>query len=256
MSYGKFMAMLRAVCTMPPLSLALEECLKISTYALRRFLPTTADRLRIPLDRRSDLGDWEGGRKKEPMAVRYSDARLESAAETRRVCLEAVHRTASVPNADIGDDESVRTFAQDVTTIFADVLGEEWGTLSGITRAKLDNEFLLRSCSGSTSSSRSASENSSSSALSDSSRQGVEDRFESTEVIEHPRWILPAGKKGLLHLGSDNHDFVGSRIPCCRKKGFVFGFEEGLGLSSAEQTGREWSPKCRRQLQTMGFLTD
>ena len=127
MSYGKFMAMLRAVCTLPPLCLALEDCLKISTYALRRFLPTTADRLRIPLDRRSDLGDWEGGRKKEPMAVRYSDARLESAAETRRVCLEAVHRTASAPNADVGQDESVRTFARDVPTIFADV----WERIGG-----------------------------------------------------------------------------------------------------------------------------
>ena len=76
-----------------------EDAMRVSTYSLRRFFPTVADRLRIPVYRRHDLGDWcdtplDGAVpvRHAPMAVRYSDARLESSADSRRVCHLALYK--------------------------------------------------------------------------------------------------------------------------------------------------------------------
>ena len=99
MSYHKFMGVLRALAMAPPLSLNPEDARKLTSYSLRRKLPSVADRLRLPLERRAELGDWKDevslggpgpGPVREPMAVRYSDARLHSSVETRMVCVMAL----------------------------------------------------------------------------------------------------------------------------------------------------------------------
>ena len=69
---------------------------KLTTYSFRRWLPTIAGALDMPIDRRRDLGNWvdtvaDGSthRTREPMAVRYSQQRLEATAQVKRVCLAA-----------------------------------------------------------------------------------------------------------------------------------------------------------------------
>ena len=105
--------------------------MRVSTYSLRRFLPTVADRLRIPLDRRHDLGDWcdtplDGAApvRHAPMAVRYSDARLESSADSRRVCHLAL-RMARL--AEFEADEDVRALSPQVLSLYEQVLSIAWG---------------------------------------------------------------------------------------------------------------------------------
>ena len=118
MSYYRFMGTLRALARAPPLSLGEEAARELTSYSLRRKLPTVADRLRLPQERRAELGDWKdevdlgsSGAKpaREPMAVWYSDARLRSAAETRLLCVWAVEDAARG-----GDEEGVRGAAADV----------------------------------------------------------------------------------------------------------------------------------------------
>eukprot|EP00974_Lingulodinium_polyedra_P105762 10237687-Lingulodinium_polyedra.AAC.1 len=58
MAYSKFVACLRALIMSPPLSLTFEQARAVSTYSLRRKLPSAADRLALPMSERSALGDW------------------------------------------------------------------------------------------------------------------------------------------------------------------------------------------------------
>ena len=69
---------------------------KVTGYTFRRFLPTAADALQFSVEKRQCLGNWvdtvaesSGHRTKEPMAVRYSQARLEGTAQLKRVCAAA-----------------------------------------------------------------------------------------------------------------------------------------------------------------------
>ena len=100
MGYTKLTGCLRSMARRPPLELPLEEARTITTYSLRRKMASLADRLSFPLERKAELGGWRdripdgrGGfcALKEPMAVRYSAARLETSAGTRRLCLQAMH---------------------------------------------------------------------------------------------------------------------------------------------------------------------
>ena len=68
---------------MPPFLLPLGEAVRLTAYSLRRKLPSVADRLQLGEERRSEIGDWRD-------EVRYSAARLETSASTRRVCLAAL----------------------------------------------------------------------------------------------------------------------------------------------------------------------
>ena len=108
--------------------------MRVSTYSLRRFFPTVADRLRIPVDRRHDLGDWcdtplDGAVpvRHAPMAVRYSDARLESSADSRRVCHLALYKARL---ANFENDEDVRLMSPQVLTLYEQVLNPTWGFLA------------------------------------------------------------------------------------------------------------------------------
>ena len=85
MSYPKFQGLLRSLCALAPLGLPLEEARRLTTYSLRRKLPSVADRLQLPPKRRAEIGDWmdvlpdgAGGWKapREPMFARHSAAAL------------------------------------------------------------------------------------------------------------------------------------------------------------------------------------
>ena len=131
MGYSKFMGVMRGIAMMPPLSVTPEQAKDITTYSLRRKLASVADRLGMPIERRAELGDWRDpilgadGRKsqvKEPMCVRYSDARLETSACTRRTCLMAIAKVAGKQGA---ADEDLRGDHKD---LLSDVLGLDWGS--------------------------------------------------------------------------------------------------------------------------------
>jgi hypothetical protein len=133
MSYNKYMGCIRALVMMEPLALSLAEARDFTTYSLRRKMPTIADRLRLPMCMRAELGNWQEAvdvgsadhkRVREPMAVRYSAARLESAAQTRRVCLTAMNKAKTA----VDEDEATRTMADKVSSMIMEVLSDAWGT--------------------------------------------------------------------------------------------------------------------------------
>ena len=113
MGYNKFVATVRAFAMAPPLAFPWDEAVRVTSYSLRRKLPSMADRLGFPMEARAALGDWrdpvlaEGGaapQPREPMSVRYSAARLESSVRARLVCMASLHVSSSeataVPTAD------------------------------------------------------------------------------------------------------------------------------------------------------------
>ena len=101
MAYGKFTKCLRSLLLAPPAAFSAEEAASVTTYSLRPKLASVADRLGLSIQRRSELGRcvsrWAPhSEAAEPMAVRYSAARLETAASTRRLCLFATSGSASI----------------------------------------------------------------------------------------------------------------------------------------------------------------
>ena len=78
MAHRKFQACIRGLANTTLVSLPLEEAARLTTYSLRRKLPSAADRFQLVGERRSEIGDWRdevgtsaGARKpkKEPMQL-------------------------------------------------------------------------------------------------------------------------------------------------------------------------------------------
>jgi hypothetical protein len=85
---------------------------------------------------RAELGNWQEAvdvgaadhkRVREPMSVRYSAARLESAAQTRRVCLMAMDKAKTA----VDEDDATRIMAEKVSSMIVEVLSDAWGTDKG-----------------------------------------------------------------------------------------------------------------------------
>ena len=272
MSYHKFMGVLRALAMAPPLSLDLEAARRLTSYSLRRKLPTVADRLRLPRERRAELGDWKDevslGTKedkplREPMAVRYSGARLRNSAETRMVCVLAIQEAA--PG---GDEESVRGAADRVPQFLSEAQrylgGEEADDEPAHKSAKPcrtrgvaqkrgggdsggaePSAAKKRNATKTKDSDAAAGESESSKSSTDASAELSEDGSEDT-APEDVCWMLPAGVKSKLHRSSGLTDQHGQLIPRCRHSAFAWGCEIGHGLAAAEATGREWHSRCYR----------
>ena len=115
MSYHKFMATVRALAMAPPLALSWEEAARVTSYSLRRKLPSTADRLRLPMETRAALGDWRdpiitdrgaAPQPREPMSVLYSAARLESSVRARLECLASLRESMARDGVSTGADDA------------------------------------------------------------------------------------------------------------------------------------------------------
>jgi len=245
MSYGKFMGCLRAILL--AMGLTAEDLRDITTYSLRRKLPTVADRLRLPMEARDELGNWqesigtaEGARRKarEPMAVRYSEAKLESAAQTRRVCLLALSKLAP----EDPEDDATRRMAKGVPDMQEAVLGPEWGVTPNKKEESGEEEVDKEKVEVPDSDSDSGTSEDSKASGTASSDGG--ERIEARLV----EWLLPAGSKSKLHLCSDQDDEQGHTIPWCRRTAFKWGCQKGMSREAAESTGRDWSPRCRTEL--------
>ena len=159
-----------------------------------------------------------------PMFVRYSAARLETSASTRRVCLEALWSAI--------DDESVRQ-AADPQVLYKSVLGPEWGR-------RLAEPGLEPEASSSSSSSSPSSTSSSDSASVDS-----EDSDCSLVSQSEVHWILPAGVESRLHLCRFASGGEDDNMPICRHTPFRSGAQRGQGLEDAARTGRQWPPAAQ-----------
>ena len=264
MSYTKFSACLRFLLTCPPLSLTVEQAQGVSTYSLRRKLPAAADRLALPMPERSALGDWadvvvagevqkqRGCR--EPMAVRYSDARLESSAQVRRIILAAFHDAGSRGWL---ESEDLRRLAPLVPEYREQVERDEWG-LAGAATSAPNGPGLSPVAERPAQAAPDAADEPSSGSSSGSDSGSDEDAEEAVDPAE-VFWLLPRGAKSYLHAASDMVDDDGLPIPWCRRwsgRAFAGGFEEGRGVDKAMASGRFWCVRCRRGLLARGVQED
>lgn len=82
MGYAKCQGVLRSLLQMPPVALTDDEADAATSYSLRRWLPSIADAIQLPLEQRDVIGNWcdqprEGERSRSvPIAVRYSSVKL------------------------------------------------------------------------------------------------------------------------------------------------------------------------------------
>ena len=253
MPYNRFMGCLRSLLMAEPLALCAADARKVSSYSLRRKLPTIADALRLPIECRQELGDWrehvqpDGAQRKravEPMSVRYSSAKHASASQTRRLCLLALSRLTS----DQDEDEALRRLGASKDRMMQEVLGPEWGVgAEATTRQPPPDPAACDAIEPDLGDSPSpGSDHSTQSGPSSSG-----DQLEPEEV----EWLLPRGASTKLHLRSlcDGED--GRPVPCCRKNPFAWGCETGAGVASAESTSREWSPRCAAMLRKRTAMT-
>ena len=242
----------------PPLSLTDAEVRSITSYSLRRKLASVADRLMLPLERKSELGDWRGPVSdgaggwrsvREPMCVRYSAARLETSATSRRVCLQAMHEVLAGGSV---DDEDVRHH-QDFPRLLKLTQGPEWGAAvppNHVEEEVEDEAGVKDDGKGSEVEQWGGGESDVTSSSTDSASVASTTLSSERVGADEVQWLLPNGAKSRLHLLS-NYDSEDEAIPWCRRRPFKWGCECQAGLESAEATGRRWSPRCRRRLDSL-----
>ena len=210
-----------------------------------------ADRIRLSIELREELGNWretinagDGGHKKarEPMAVRYSAAKLESSAQTRRVCLLAVSKLKRGE----AEDMATRSMAGKILRMQNDVLGPDWGTDAAEVSqppqlGTLAQKMVQKGLSSESRTSSSTEE--------DEASRGSTDAEEDNQIEDDEvEWVLPGGSKSKVHWCRTDCDPEGAPIPCCKNTPLVWGYVRGLGMREAEATGRQWSPRCRAAL--------
>ena len=232
MTYNRFVVLVRQLCSFPPLALSSDELDAVSTYSLQRWLPSIADGLQLKPEERASLGNWQdsvGQPVREPMHVRYSEVRLESSAQARRLCISAVaHLLRHVPNATMMQVTSVAKF---LDKFRASTTSSSWGAfVQDGNKVKLDcpppedNKAVDRPESMSSTSSESSQ---------DSDGENAE-----TSTVDSFRWLAP--KNGLVHVQKDELLLM----PCCKKLEFKVGCDQGVGVASAFLTGKQFCPTC------------
>ena len=293
MKYDKFMTLLRALTRAPPLSFTHDEARQISTYSLRRKLPTLADRLNLSMQHRAELGDWSdpvaAGEERrplpaEPMAVRYSAARLGSSVRTREVCLAVLH----LLTRNCEDDEKARDYAAKANTWRTEGMPPEWAphgpgqqTLvkekgkpiedassssaadgprrggkmepravfpPGGAGAVDDEEDQplpdLLEDHGKAPPLHDDGDTSSSSSSSNSAPDSDPDDEAQDEDERSVIWILTPDAKASIHRASGLIAEDGRPLPVCRRKPFNWGFQTGVGLGEARKTRRPFHAAC------------
>lgn len=234
----------------------------IRGYTLRRWLPSIAGALQLPLERRRDLGNWkdvlgEGQQRvQEPMSVRYNACRLEATASVKRLCLGAVLHLAKWASA------------QKVAPSFAKLEGcirslaslerhgarAAWGIEVAPQASDEAEEELPPLVDEVTSS---ASSESSTSA----STPGTSDNENEPSLHSAPSgraaelavlWLAPH-RSTLIHVArptqlKSRHAEV---TPLCKDVPFTAGYDEGQGVTAAASLGKEWCPSCLRKLDLL-----
>jgi len=226
-----------------------EQSVEMSTYSLRRFFPSLADGLGLSPEERDRLGDWTAAGSSEPMRIRYSEAKLQSQARTRRLILSAVlHLGRHVHNPAHTD---MRMMQQHMEKLNKRIETSHWGVrTTGISEVppppELEEEASYREKAPSSSSSSSSEDDSTDSSAADANQAEEDDshvlgQWGTTDV----QWVTPKHALGKLHLlRPETED--DKPIPFCKSKPFASDPITGVGLLSlADDYGaRAWCPQC------------
>ena len=246
MSYVKFTRCLRSLLIGPPAKLTTTEALQVTSYSLRRKLASVADRLGLSIQRRSELGDWkqdviEDGarirRAAEPMAVRYSAARLETTASTRRLCL---HVLDVVSQQQHEEDAATRALRHGIADAERSIDSDDWGIhmKTHISQKQPSTDQSAKDAPASSSSS------SASSATSGGSQASSNASSPSSTASTGISWIVSRTKRTRIHL--TKHPQPSSEPACGRPP--LGTCLRGRGVRQAQDTGRDWCNDCFRQL--------
>jgi len=269
MSLPKLMAVTSSLLQRPPASLTPSQVSDITSYSCRRTLPSLADRAGFGVAERVLLGGWQdsGGGAAElskearrlAMPMLYSDHKMLMQLRVKHELMEGVRlASASLRSA----QGSAAAFDPDW-----DAISAHWPRRED-TSAATDAVFLAaqggqakRTADGSATpaaavpatpflvpapaspaqvrSSSSSSQASSCTASSSSwSSSSSSQRPVSTQCCPQLPWLLSKGRKGHLHLCSEEG---GSRTLCGRN---LRRPESGSGLEDAIATDKRWSPRC------------
>ena len=235
---------------------------KVTGYTFRRFLPTVADALQLSVEKRQCLGNWvdtvtdkTGQMAKEPMAVRYSQARLENTAHIKRVGVAAVMHVHTWTRQDQGHAawEHMAGCIKSLPTLEENTRRSKWGTytLSGTSIAvppAAQIEVSSDEASGSSSSTTSTS------GISGSSGGDGTDGG-NPEPLPHPlleevRWIAPMRSKRVhIQRTIDVPLDEPSVMPLCRARPYVAAYTCGTGVDTASKLGYAWCGTCLRMFE-------
>lgn len=251
MSYARYVWVLRAYLMLPPLRLDPQEAGQVTSYASRRFLPTAAELIGLSTEERASLGNWAdsssatGRAPREPMAVRYSDVRLEASCAVKRVVLAAVHYLLKLePDATHARMSAMERHRQKLRNIVEEPRwgqhGEPGGEQPAIALGDLMDppvETALLDPPGSGGSGTSTSSSDTSSSGEETTPAGGP--ASPTEAVA---WIATPRPTGRLHLVAMEGDLI-SRT-ACNGRTLTEGYVSGASLSAAGDTGRTWCAGC------------
>jgi hypothetical protein len=240
MPYHRFQGILRQLASANS-KVPSETVMKLTSYSARRFLPSVADGISLSLEQRNTLGNWvdkvSGGSEKqsrEPMVVRYSQNRLHSAADVKRLCLAALaHCLKHRPEATFADLGACAKYLKKFAHICDD---GRWGA-KAITNTlpppelptNEDDEELQSSDTDSPASSTASSENEDCPLL---------------RGAETVRWASPNTSGVIVHIIREQEDDQ-CVTPICRRSGFVNNVMTGHGAAEARGAGERWCTTCR-----------
>ena len=235
------------------------ESTKVTGYTFRRFLPTAADALQFSIDKRQCLGNWvdavadsTGHKAREPMAVRYSQVRLENTAQLKRVCVAAVSHVHAWTQKDqcLATWEQMSGCIKSLPTFEENTRRSRWGKCSPSQTSSTAPPAAQIEIS-----SDEKSDSSSSSSTSSSSSSGDPDTEDDHQPpLPHPglvevKWIAPTrSKKVHVQRTQDVPLDEPSVMPLCRARPYVTGYKSGMGMDAANKLGFAWCSKCLQLL--------
>ena len=232
----------------------------VTGYTLRRWLPSIAGTLQLPIERRHDLGNWRDvladgeSRVSEPMAVRYSEQRLEATASVKRLCLAAVLHLLKWTSAKKIKPEwdKLQGCIRSLENLERYTHTPQWGADQGPrSEVHQDEEIPLFNDTSDGTTSTSSSSVEASSDVEDV--QGPEPQCH-TKLVQlatemHVQWIAPQ-RSSLIHVARPGWAPTShtDATPLCKDTPFVTGYLEGLGAASATDLHRDWCRRCLRRL--------
>lgn len=232
---------------------------RVTGYTFRRFLPTVADALQFPIEKRQCLGNWvdtvadkSGHRTKEPMAVRYSQVRLENTAQLKRVCVAAVAHVHAWTQTQQSPAtwEQVAGCIKSIPTLEENTRRSKWGKCS--TSEAMSTTPPAAQVEASSDEESSSSSNGSTSSSPSSSDPDTEDGHLPT--LSHPwlkdvRWIAPTrSKKVHVQKTLDVPLDEPSVMPLCRARPYSTGYKSGMGIGTANELNFVWCNRCLQLL--------
>ena len=238
---------------------------KVTGYTLRRWLPSVAHGLQLPLERRRDLGNWcdvvtgdTSQRVSEPMSVRYSEARLEATAQVKRLCLAAVLHLCRWASR----EEKVITWEhlagciKSIPRFEAKVRQAAWGHDPGPAPPPADvpsasGTSEAESLESSGQSSTASSDSRTTAPESDEGEVGQLDTFP-PHMLEAIDWVAPLRSRQVHVRREVDLSTPDCPVqPLCHTRVYTIGFITGTGVEAAAPLGRQWCAGCLQKLRVL-----